>query len=47
MEDTVSSFPLGVLNAWRASIGKITREKYLNQYKVTLVRPDGSTILAR
>ncbi|CAI5449687.1 unnamed protein product [Caenorhabditis angaria] len=32
-------------NAWRASLGKISRTQYLHRYQVTLVRPDGSTIL--
>ncbi|CAL2042099.1 unnamed protein product [Caenorhabditis brenneri] len=32
-------------NAWRASLGKISRRDYLNRYQVKFIRPDGSTIM--
>ncbi|KAH7721898.1 Protein MRPL-55 [Aphelenchoides avenae] len=37
----------GCSNAYRASLGKIKREKYVKQYQVMLMRPDGSTIMGR
>lgn len=35
------------LNAYRASLGKIGREKFIKQYQTTIMLPDGSTINAR
>ncbi|EFP06917.1 hypothetical protein GCK72_016138 [Caenorhabditis remanei] len=32
-------------NAWRASLGKISRRDYLHRYQVKFIRPDGSTIM--
>uniref|UniRef100_A0A7E4ZZ10 39S ribosomal protein L55, mitochondrial n=1 Tax=Panagrellus redivivus TaxID=6233 RepID=A0A7E4ZZ10_PANRE len=35
------------LNAYRASLGKLARSKYIKQYQTLIMRPDGSTIYAR
>ncbi|CAD6196873.1 unnamed protein product [Caenorhabditis auriculariae] len=32
-------------NAWRASLGKVSRKEYLKRFQVRLIRPDGSTIM--
>lgn len=40
------NFPVS-LNAYRASLGKIGREKFIKQYQTTIMLPDGSTITAR
>ncbi|CAP32283.1 Protein CBR-MRPL-55 [Caenorhabditis briggsae] len=32
-------------NAWRASLGKVSRKDYLHKYQVKFIRPDGSTIM--
>ncbi|CAI2349931.1 unnamed protein product [Caenorhabditis sp. 36 PRJEB53466] len=32
-------------NAWRASLGKISRREYLHRYEIKFIRPDGSTIM--
>ncbi|CAI4226845.1 unnamed protein product [Auanema sp. JU1783] len=34
-------------NAWRASIGKIARSKYLLRYPIRIVKSDGSTVELR
>ncbi|KAK0416281.1 hypothetical protein QR680_012396 [Steinernema hermaphroditum] len=34
-------------NAYRASIGRISRSQYLQRYQAIIIRPDGSTIPAR
>ncbi|CAJ0959233.1 unnamed protein product, partial [Mesorhabditis belari] len=34
-------------NAYRASLGRISRQQFLLRYPATLLRPDGSTVEAR
>lgn len=34
-------------NAYRASLGKVRREKFIEEFQVKVLRPDGSVILTR
>lgn len=37
----------GLSNAYRACLGKIRREKFIRQYNIKMMTPDGSLITAR